>query len=102
MRPLNENTSVESVLFSVRTSVKEVIGSDVFSLLERDFSDAIGSSSLLSQEDLKFLSILENGISFNSREGRYEMPLPFKTPDPVLPDKEFWLLVVSNICKDGC
>ena len=39
------------------------------------------SSDKFSQEDQRFLSILENGIHINN-EGHYEMPLPFKKDVP--------------------
>jgi hypothetical protein len=41
VRPLNENSYVEFVLFSVSSSVKEIICSDVLNVLERDFCDVV-------------------------------------------------------------
>ncbi|XP_053391972.1 uncharacterized protein LOC128554687 [Mercenaria mercenaria] len=84
VRALPENYCVKSVLFSVRTSVKEIISSDVLNLLERDFRDSPETNLSYSQEDLQFLSILEDGIAY--KQGHYEMPLPFRSPSPVLPN----------------
>jgi hypothetical protein len=64
-------------------------------VLERNFSNTAGKTSHLSQEDLRFLSIPDNNIYFNSKADRYEMPLPFKTPNPSLPNNK--VLAVSRI-----
>lgn len=41
----------------------------------------------MSQEDLKFLSILRQNITQKSN-GHYEMPLPFKREKPKLPNNQ--------------
>ena len=61
------------------TFLSEITPSEFLKKFEHDFEEI--SYSKLSQEDLKFMSILENGIHMNS-EGHYEMPLPFKKDVP--------------------
>ncbi|KAK7107684.1 hypothetical protein V1264_015565 [Littorina saxatilis] len=51
-------------------------------LLETDFTCPDDPPS--SQEDRKFMNILSKGIELNS-EGHYQMPLPFKDGEPLLP-----------------
>ncbi|XP_070183500.1 uncharacterized protein [Littorina saxatilis] len=51
-------------------------------LLETDFTCPDDPPS--SQEDRKFMNILSEGIELNS-EGHYQMPLPFKDGEPLLP-----------------
>ncbi|KAF6037890.1 hypothetical protein EB796_003801 [Bugula neritina] len=53
----------------------------LFPLVEQDFEDPGGKS--MSQQDLKFLEILNDGI-FKDEDGSYVMPLPFKST-PILP-----------------
>lgn len=74
------------VLFSLKTSVKEIVSSEVLGILERDFSDSALAGIALSQQDRRFLSVLSESICF--KDGRYEMPLPFKYQDPVLPNNK--------------
>ncbi|KAF6033313.1 hypothetical protein EB796_008379 [Bugula neritina] len=54
----------------------------LFPLVEQDFEDPGGKS--MSQQDLKFLEILNDGI-FKDEDGSYVMPLPFKST-PILPN----------------
>ena len=70
-----------------RVTVKElppVTPMDVISVLELDFKDTKRDDKTVSQEDLLFLSKLNEGIRKND-QGHYEMPLPFKQR-PHLPD----------------
>lgn len=91
---MHEKDGTKSVLFSVRTSVKEEVASnDVLRVLERDFYSPANASSSLSQEDIQFLSVLEKGISFTN--GHKQMPLPFRKPNPVLPNNR--ALAVSRV-----
>ena len=72
----------DHVLFSVKTKVKEVKGTDVLRIMEREFCDPVTDSASYSQEDRRFLTLLDQGISFQN--GHYEMPLPFKNENPIL------------------
>lgn len=67
------------VQFSLRTKVKELISSDILKLMEQDLVDPMLNSAY-SQEDKRFLSILEEGIKF--KDGHYELPLPFRDGSP--------------------
>ena len=72
--------------FCHRVAVKEVpvvTMGEVIRVLESDFHDK-KDGKMTSQEDLKFLKIMEEGIR-RAENGHYEMPLPFKER-PLLPD----------------
>ena len=71
-------------MFSDRTSVKEVVSSDVLRFMERDFCDSFETNHAISQNDLQFLSKLDESICY--KDGHYEMPLPFKINSPALPN----------------
>lgn len=58
--------------------------SDALRVLERDFSDKHQDNRVVSQDDIKFLQILEDGIRRNE-DGHLQMPLPFKR-SPSLPN----------------
>ncbi|XP_064647111.1 uncharacterized protein LOC135499967 [Lineus longissimus] len=59
----------------------------LFEVLTRDIKYGDEGEDKMSQEDRKFLNILEEGIH-RTKDGRYEMPLPLKTPAPVLPNNK--------------
>ncbi|MCG8044768.1 MAG: hypothetical protein N0E48_03640, partial [Candidatus Thiodiazotropha endolucinida] len=82
--PFDAQSSQNPVMFSLKTKVKEIISSDILRLMERNLIDPVISSVAYSQEDQKFLSILENGVKF--QDGHYELPLPFKNGSPSLPN----------------
>ncbi|KAL6455426.1 hypothetical protein MHYP_G00361280 [Metynnis hypsauchen] len=76
------------VHYVCRTQIKEVIlPADVLKVLESDFAERASESSHVSQEDLRFLSKLKQGIILKS-DGHYEMPLPFKNDRPNLPNNK--------------
>ncbi|XP_037113011.1 uncharacterized protein LOC119126082 isoform X2 [Syngnathus acus] len=77
---------------SHRIVVKQVITPpEVIKALESDFNERIAEDAHISQEDLRFLSIMEEGIKAKP-DGRCEMPLPFKEERPSLPQ--------NRICAD--
>ncbi len=82
--PANLKTEVHYVS---RIKVKEIGPSDIIKVLESDFSERAGKTDPVSQEDLKFLSILKQNITQKSN-GHYEMPLPFKREKPKLPNNQ--------------
>lgn len=72
------------VRYVCRTQIKEVVlPSDISKVLESDFAERASEASYISQEDLRFLSKMEEGIRLKSN-GHYEMPLPFKKDRPNL------------------
>ncbi|XP_025999410.1 uncharacterized protein LOC113007157 [Astatotilapia calliptera] len=76
------------VKYICRTQVKEFISPpDVLRMLESDFSERRVEDANLSQEDLRFLTIMEEGIKIKA-DGHCEMPLPFKKDRPNLPDNK--------------
>lgn len=52
-------------------------------MFEMEFSEGSSTQEALSQEDRKFLAIVENGIR-HREDGHYEMPMPLKVPTPAL------------------
>ena len=78
--------SQNPVRFPLRNKVKEVLASDLLKLMEQDLVDPVSTSVAYSEEDMRFLSILDQNISF--KDGHYEMPLPFKEEWPVLPNNK--------------
>lgn len=75
------------VHFVCRNEVKEINPSDAIKALESDFNEHIADDNPVSQEDLLFLSKVKNGIR-QKEDGHYELPLPFKTDEPNLPDNK--------------
>lgn len=76
------------VQYSCRRQIKELATPpDILKVLESDFNERSVEDSHISQEDLRFLSIMENGIR-QKDDGHYEMPLPFKETKPELPDNK--------------
>ena len=84
------DTNHSSVMFSVKTKVKEIVSGDVLKVMERDFSDFGVGDTKYSQEDKKFVSVLSQSIHFEN--GHYEMPLPFRGKDPRLPNNRAYAL----------
>ncbi|KAI4889683.1 hypothetical protein NFI96_021031, partial [Prochilodus magdalenae] len=76
------------VHYVCRTQIKEVIlPANIIKVLESDFAERASEANHVSQEDLRFLSKLKEGIIHKS-DGHYEMPLPFKKDRPDLPDNK--------------
>ncbi|XP_043977226.1 uncharacterized protein LOC122833589 [Gambusia affinis] len=85
--PPSDQLSKE-VHFICHTQVKEVfMPSDVIKVLESDFNERKVEDSHLSQEDLRFISIMENGVKIQE-DGHCELPLPFKEDRPILPNNK--------------
>ena len=73
--------------FSIRPTIKEVINpAQLREMLELDFSER-GAEQPMSQEDKKFLSIMERETR-QREDGHDEMPLPFRQERPVLPNNK--------------
>ena len=82
--------------FSIRPTIKEVINpAQLREMLELDFSER-GAEQPMSQEDKKFLSIME-GETRQREDGHYEMPLPFRQERPVLRNNK--PLALHRLCK---
>ena len=72
----------EKVLFAFRSRVKELVTpKEVIQMMELDFIERKADQDTLSQDDRMFLSKIKEGIHIRD-DGHYEMPLPFKGPDP--------------------
>ena len=87
-----------NVCYVNRIRVKEEVPSkEIIKILESDFPEKRNEETKLSQEDMRFLDILRSE-SKHDYEGYMQMPLPFKTENPVLPDnknvalKRLWCL----------
>ncbi|CAL9702135.1 unnamed protein product [Knipowitschia caucasica] len=76
---------LKEVNFICRTQVKEVVTpKDVIKDLESDFNERKVEDSHFSQEDLRFISIME-GVKMQE-DGHCELLLPFKEDRPSLPN----------------
>ena len=85
LEPLHD---VAEVHYVCRTTVKEeMVLPQVAKILESDFPEKKEEDRVTSQDDLKFMNILEQGIHRDT-DGYYEMPLPFKNDRPNLPNNE--------------
>ena len=85
---LNVNLHNNEVHFVSRTKVADITTSEILRALESDFPEKhYEEDTVMSQEDIKFLKIVENAIR-QDEEGYYEMPLPFKTDSPNLPNNK--------------
>ncbi|XP_061793005.1 uncharacterized protein [Nerophis lumbriciformis] len=75
---------LKEVHYICRTQVKEVITPlDVIKVLESDFNERKVEDSHFSQEDLRFISIMERVVKMQE-DGHCELPLPFKKDRPNL------------------
>ena len=81
----------ESVQFCLNTSTREVSPSEIVRLFEMDFIEKGPNEVTYSQDDLQFLSILRDGIH-QKENGHYEMPLPFKSSEFILPNNKILAL----------
>lgn len=76
------------VHYVFRTQIKEMISpTEVLKMLESDFVEKFPEDVNISQEDLKFLAKIRKGIRYKE-DGHFEMPLPFKSERPNLPDNK--------------
>ena len=66
-------------------SKEEISPHAVRKMFEMEFSESSSTQEALSQEDRKFLAIVESGIQ-HREDGHYELPLPLKVPAPALPN----------------
>ena len=67
----------------LRSKIKEVSPQQVLDILQTDFHESfVSSSEKVSQEDKRFLAIMQEEISMV--DGHYQMPLPFKEKHPHL------------------
>lgn len=85
--PSSDQLSKE-VHYICRTQVKEVVTPlDVIKVLESDFNELKEEGSHLSQEDLRFISIMEERVKIQE-DGHCELPLPFEGDRPSLPNNK--------------
>ena len=75
--------------FVHRVSVKEISlpsANDVLRVLESDFNERSYEDKHVSQEDVCFISLLNDKIE-QKDDGHYQLPLPFKSSSPPLPSE---------------
>ncbi|KAE8291618.1 hypothetical protein D5F01_LYC08974 [Larimichthys crocea] len=84
--PQSPGDLTSQVQYICRTQVKEVIApADVLKVLESGFSERNVEDAHFFQDDLRFISIMEQGMKTHAN-GQREMPLPFKENKPCLPN----------------
>jgi hypothetical protein len=75
----------DGIHISHRIKTQDLNTSELIKSMESDFKDSSHNSiESMSQEDLRFLALMKNGIR-QDRDNFYEMPLPFKSENPKLP-----------------
>lgn len=82
-----------------RVSIKElppVTPADVIKVLESDFKDAGEDNKTVSQDDILFLTKLQQGIR-KKDHGHYEMPLPFKERPHLLNNKQLAIVRLNHL-----
>ncbi len=85
--PTAESSTRKACHFSIMPTIKEVINpAQLREMMELVFSEK-GAEQPMSQDDKKFLSILEKDIR-QREDGHYEMPLPFREETPVIPNNK--------------
>ncbi|XP_057709746.1 uncharacterized protein LOC130927761 [Corythoichthys intestinalis] len=89
MPSIQPSSSLTSqVHYVCRTQIKEMVTpADVIKMLESDFVEKTTQDIQLSQEDIRFMAKLKEGIK-HKENGHYEMPLPFKNEKPDLPNNK--------------
>jgi hypothetical protein len=92
--PMNHHFAVDQV-------VKEIISPGMFNkMMEIDFSERKGNNEReFSQEDKSFLKKVKQGIK--KVDGHYEIPLPFREDDVVMPDNRTQAEQRANWIKKG-
>ena len=69
-------------MFAFKSKVKELVTpEEVLQMMELIFIERKADQDTLSQDDRMFLSKIKEGIHIRD-DGHYEMPIPFKGPDP--------------------
>ena len=77
----------DTVQICFETQVREIPPVEIIKMLELDFSERGSNDTAFSQNDLKFVAKLKEGIHQRA-DGHYEMPLPFKASDPELDEQQ--------------
>lgn len=96
MPAVKSSVELKSEVHFVRTQVKEMITpGDITKVFESDFIDKTSEEVSMSQEDIKFLARIKEGIK-QKPNGHYEMPLPFKEERPNLPNNKAY---AENLLK---
>ncbi len=60
---------------------------DALAVLQRDFAETEQEGKMVSQEDLRFLELMNSGVQ-QTDDGHLKMPLPFRSVLPALPNNK--------------
>ena len=82
--PQVREVSSTSPALIYKTQTKDVTTAEFLQLMERDFTEPSPTTERMSQEDLRFLKLMEDEARQDDK-GYYEMPLPFKQGEPSMP-----------------
>lgn len=84
----NDKTTNE-IRYVLKTTIKEEMSPpQIGQLLEADFPERKYEDATMSQDDLRFVKVLQHSIH-QDEDGYYEMPLPFRYTKPELPNNEY-------------
>eukprot|EP00057_Strongylocentrotus_purpuratus_P002977 XP_003725633.2 PREDICTED: uncharacterized protein LOC100892397 [Strongylocentrotus purpuratus] len=84
---VNKHQKFDAVFSQSITAKEEITPSHILKLMEAGFN-ADTNERPYSQHDKKFLKVMEDGIHV-ADNGHYEMPLPFKMEEPLMPNNLF-------------
>ncbi|XP_050404672.1 uncharacterized protein LOC126820632 [Patella vulgata] len=86
------SSTPDHVYISLRSEVNEIIDlNNLQRMFEIDFIENKSDQTSYSREEKKFLDLMSDKIHVTA-DGHYEMPLPFKNGDPVLPNNKAFAL----------
>ena len=96
--------SQNPVKFKCTQPIKESFSQQILKVLESDFKDS-PSEQVFSQNDVKFMALMKDGISQDTETKHYRMPLPFKDNHDKLPNNRTVVmnrlsLLRQKLCKD--
>lgn len=66
-------------------------------MYQLEFPEQNTERKSLSHEDQQFLALMQDSI--HKKEGRYQLPLPFRNPDPLFPNNRAYALHRLNSIK---
>lgn len=80
-----DNFVRREVGFVCQSRSQDISTPEILSILESDFPERRESEAVVSQEDIRFMNTLQDGVCRDT-DGNYQLPLPFCTDSPILPN----------------
>ncbi|KAL5016226.1 hypothetical protein ScPMuIL_005815 [Solemya velum] len=80
-----DNFVRREVGFVCQSRSQDISTPEILSILESDFPERRENEAVVSQEDIRFMNTLQDGVCRDT-DGNYQLPLPFCTDSPILPN----------------